>query len=70
MKTTLHSLHRHIKAHHKKYLFGIFGGFAVVKLFLLVVWLTVVQQTIMTNAQLDTGCVLTGQYYTGEYQTW
>jgi hypothetical protein len=37
MKNTLRQIHRHIADHHKKYLFGIFGGFAVVKLFLLVI---------------------------------
>ena len=48
-----------------------FGGFAVVKLFALVLWLSVVEYTnTSTFAQLASGCVLTGQYYTGEYQTW
>ncbi|MEI8008310.1 MAG: hypothetical protein WCI00_02460 [bacterium] len=40
MKKTFHTLHHHvlhhIKKHHKKYLVGLFGGFAVVKLFALV----------------------------------
>ena len=61
----------HIKHHHKKYLFGVFGGFAVVKLFALVLWLSVVEYTnTSTFAQLASGCMLTGQYYTGESQTW
>jgi len=61
----------HIKKHHKKYLVGLFGGFAVVKLFALVLWLSVVEYTnTSTFAQLASGCVLTGQYYTGQYQTW
>ncbi len=70
MRNTLRTLHSHIKNHHKKYLFGIFGGFAVVKLFLLIFWLSILQHSVQTNAQLDSWCVLTGQYYTGEYQTW
>jgi len=69
MKTVLSSVHRHIKHHHKKYLFGIFGGFAVAKLFLLVIGLSVVQHSAMTNAELASGCITTGQYYTGAYQT-
>lgn len=63
-------VHSHVKQHHKKYLAGIFGWYAVVKLVLLVMWLTVVQHSLWTQAQLDTGCVLTGQYYTWEVQTW
>jgi len=70
MKNIFHHVHRHITDHHKKYLFGIFGGFAVVKLFLLVIGLSVVQHWVVTNAQLDTWCVLTGEYYTGAYETW
>ncbi len=75
MKQTLLHLHhhisRHIQDHHKKYLFGIFGGFAVVKLFLLVLGLSVVEYSYnSTFAQLATGCTLTGQYYTWEYQEW
>lgn len=75
MKNTLRHIHRHvlshIKQHHKKYLFGVFGGFAVVKLFLLVLGLSVVEYTYNTTfAQLASGCTLTGQYYTWEYQTW
>ncbi len=63
-------LHRHIQRHHKKYLLWAFWWFAVVKLFLLLFSLSVVQYSITTNAQLESGCVYTGQYYTGEYQTW
>ena len=44
MKNPLHhvahhakKLREHIRKHHKKYLLGIFGGFAVVKMFLLFV---------------------------------
>ena len=75
MKNVFHTLHHHvvhhIRKHHKKYLVGVFGGFAVVKLFALVLWLSVVEYTnTSTFAQLASGCVLTGQYYTGEYQTW
>ena len=70
MVHALRHIHRHLKDHHKKYLFGIFGGYAVVKLFLLVFGLSVVQYAYHTTfAQLATGCMLTGQYYTGEYQT-
>lgn len=72
MKKTLYSLHSHIKDHHKKYLFGIFGVFAVVKLVLFILGLSVVQYSYTHTqifAQLETGCVLTGQYYTGEYET-
>ena len=48
-----------------------FGGFAVVKLFLLVLGLSVVEYTYNTTfAQLASWCVLTWQYYTWEYQTW
>jgi len=65
------NLGTHLKKHHKKYLLGIFGGYAVVKLFLLVVWFSVMQYVnTSTFANSETGCVLTGQYYTGEYQTW
>jgi hypothetical protein len=54
MKNTLRQLHCHIKHHHKKYLFGIFGGFAVVKLFLLVIGLSVVEYSYnSTFAQLQ-----------------
>lgn len=63
-------IHTHVKQHHKKYLAGIFGGYAVIKLVLLVMWMTVVQHSLGTQAQLDSGCVLTGQYYTWEVQTW
>lgn len=50
---------------------GIFGGFAVVKLFTLILGLTVIEYTTTsTFAELANGCVLTGQYYTGQYQTW
>ncbi|MEI6673422.1 MAG: hypothetical protein WCL02_09345 [bacterium] len=70
MKNVFHHLHRHIKKHHKKYLLGIFGGFAVVKLFTLILGLTVIEYTTTsTFAELANGCVLTGQYYTGQYQT-
>lgn len=58
----------HIKKHHKKYLAGFFGGFAVIKLFALVVWLSAVQYSVSTYAQ-ELWCELTGQYYTGEYET-
>lgn len=71
MGKTLRHLHTHIKHHHKKYLFGIFGGYAIVKLFLLLFGISFVQYAYhQTFAQLATGCVFTGQYYTGEYQTW
>lgn len=78
MKNVFHHVARHakrvgchIKKHHKKYLCGLFGGFAVVKLFLLVLWLSVVEYSYnSTFAQLASGCVLTGEYYTGEYETW
>lgn len=70
MKETFLHIHHHFKRHHRKYLVGIFGGFAVVKLFLLVFGLTAVQYAYQSSfAQLETGCTLTGQYYTGEYQT-
>ncbi|MCX6824269.1 MAG: hypothetical protein NT085_04020 [candidate division SR1 bacterium] len=70
MKNILHHVHSHIKRHHRKYLFGLFGGYAVAKLFLLILGLSVVQYSYnSTFAQLQSGCVLTGQYYTGEYQT-
>lgn len=66
-----HHVTRHIKYHHRKYLFGLFGGFAVVKLFLLVIGLSVVEYTYnSTFAQSASGCILTGQYYTWEYQEW
>ena len=62
---------RHVHDHHKKYLFWIFWGFAVVKLFLLVLWLSVVQYSYTSIfAEWETGCTLTGQYYTWDYQTW
>ena len=71
MTNTFLKIHRHIKHHHKKYLFGIFGGFAVMKLFLLILWLSVVEYTHnSTYAQLATWCTLTGQYYTWTYETW
>jgi hypothetical protein len=70
MKTLFHHVHHHIKQHHEKYLFGIFGGYAIVKLVLLVLGLSAVQYLhTSTFAQLESGCVMTGQYYTGEYQT-
>jgi hypothetical protein len=31
----VHHVHHHLKRHHKKYLVGLFGGFALVKTFLL-----------------------------------
>lgn len=75
MKNTLlhmhHHITRHIKHHHRKYLFGLFGGFAVVKLFLLVIGLSVVEYTYnSTFAQSASGCIFVGQYYTWEYQEW
>lgn len=70
MQNVFHHVHRHIKQHHEKYLFGIFGGYAIVKLVLLVLWLSAVQYLhTSTFAQLESGCVMTGQYYTGEYLT-
>ncbi len=71
MKNVFHHVHHHIKKHHKKYLAWFFGGFAVVKLVLLVLWLSAVQYTYThteTFADLESGCVMTGEYYTGEYQ--
>jgi len=71
MKSLFSSVHSHIKHHHKKYLFGIFGGYAVVKLFLLLLGLSVVQYSYNTIfAEWTTGCTFTWQYYTWEYQTW
>ena len=74
MKNVFHhhikKLHKHINKHKHKYLFGIFWGYAVVKLFLLLLWVSVVEYTrSSTFAQLESGCVLTGQYYTWEYLT-
>ncbi len=60
----------HLKHHHKKYLAGFFGGFAVVKLFALIIWLSAVQYTVFTHAQQMNGCSTTGQVFTGEYLTW
>ena len=45
---SMKNLFRHVQVHHKKYLFGIFGGYAVVKLFLLVLGLSVVQYSYNT----------------------
>ncbi|MFA7717364.1 MAG: hypothetical protein WC875_01510 [Candidatus Absconditabacterales bacterium] len=61
----------HFKEHHQKYLFGIFGGFAVIKTIL--VFITGFGVGISTYyyssfADQESGCVMTGQYYTGEYQ--
>jgi len=71
MKHILHHVHSHIKRHHRKYLFGLFGGYAVAKLFLLVLWLSVVEYSYNSAfAQLQSGCVRTGQYYTWQYHTW
>ncbi len=75
MKNVWYHVHRHIKKHHQKYLFGIFGGFSIVKLFLLILWIGVVSRFVFINAQLESWCTLTGQvltwqYYTGEYYTW
>ena len=58
----------HLKKHHKKYLAGFFGGFAVVKLVALVIWLSAAQYSISTYAQ-EVWCEITGQYYTWEYET-
>lgn len=70
MKHTFRKVHHHIKKHHRKYLFGLFGGYAIVKLVLLVLGLSAVQYLhVSTFAQLESGCLMTGQYYTGEYQT-
>ena len=61
----------HLQKHHKKYLFGMFGGFALVKLFLLVFGFSLVSYTtISTFAELESGCSLSWEYYTGEYETW
>jgi hypothetical protein len=63
----------HFKQHHKKYLFGIFGGFALVKtLLVFLAWFGVGLTTYYysTFAEQESGCVMTGQYYTGEYQAW
>ena len=70
MKHTFRKVHHHLKKHHKKYLFWLFGGYAIVKLVLLVLGLSAVQYLhVSTFAQLESGCLMTGQYYTGEYQT-
>jgi len=41
----------HINDHQHHYLFGLFGGFALFKLFLLLTGITVVQYTIFATAQ-------------------
>lgn len=73
MKNAITHLKGHIKDYHRHYLFGIFGGFALFKLFLLLMGITVIQYTYthtQTFAELETGCTMTGQYFTGEYETW
>ena len=73
MKKTINRFTGHIKDYHKHYLFGVFGWFAVFKLFLLLMGITFVQYTSIqtkTFAELTTGCILTGQYLTGQYETW
>lgn len=70
MKNVFSHVHHHIKHHHKKYLFGLFGGFAVVKVFLLLLGFSALEYAnTSTFAQLATGCVTTWSYYTWEYET-
>lgn len=57
-------LRDHIHKHHKKYLLGIFGGFAVAKMFMLfVAWVEMIHYSFNTFASNETGCVMTGQTY-------
>lgn len=73
MKNTIYHFTGHIKYYHRHYLFGIFGGFAVFKLFLLLMGITFVQYISIhtkTFAELAIGCSMTGQYMTGQYQEW
>lgn len=67
-----HHVKQHLQQHHKKYLFGIFGGFALVKLFLLVFTFGIVEYNTHHTTFADSlgeGCTLTWQYYTWEYET-
>ena len=60
----VHSIHHHLKRHHKKYLLGMFGGFAVVKtVLLLFTGLGITQISHPIFADNQTTCTLTGQYY-------
>ena len=54
----------HIHKHHKKYLLGIFGGFAVTKMLVVfVAGVGVLNYSFSTFADEATGCVMTGQVY-------
>jgi len=55
---------QHVHKHHKKYLFGIFGGFAVTKMLIVfVAGVGVLNYSLSTFADEATGCVMTGQTY-------
>lgn len=61
---------QHVKKHHKKYLFWIFGGFAVTKMLVLfVAGVGILHYSYDTFADEETGCTMTGQVYVDEVTT-
>lgn len=60
----------HIHKHHRKYLLGIFGGFAVTKMLVLfAAGVGVLHYSYNTFADEATGCTMTGQVYIDEVTT-
>jgi hypothetical protein len=61
--------HTHVKKHHKHYLTGMFGSYAIVKIFIFVVArLSFLPQFHDTFAENISGCMMSGEYFTGTVQ--
>lgn len=59
-------IQRHVQIHHKKYIFGLFGGFAIAKMFIFfVASFGIFQYSHSTFA--DEICTMTGQVYVEEH---
>jgi hypothetical protein len=59
----------HVHKHHKKYLFGVFGGFAITKMLVFfIAGVGILNYSYSTFADNETGCVMTGEIYIEETQ--
>lgn len=63
-------LAKHVKEHHKKYLFGLIRWWLFTKVAIFIATWMWVSLSISANADLETWCYLTGQELTGSYFTW
>ena len=61
--------HAHVKKHHKHYLTGLFGSYALVKIAIFIIArLSFLPQFHDTFAENFSTCTLSGAYFTGTYQ--